>query len=217
MTNGKSFTFFHFFHFLSFVSPAVKSFHLVLRAPIVANMIRYFLLLGVLAGAALAAETNSVSLAKELESFRPFLKTWKGTFIGGKNPNPASDVCRFERALNGQAIRVLHSVNEGVYGGETMIVFNGDSKKIETYYFTTSADVSQGTMEIDKGGAITSVETFKGESSDPNSVTKARATSKLLPDGRLHVKSEYLKKSGDWVPGHEIIYSEAPKAEVVFK
>jgi hypothetical protein len=45
---------------------------------------------------------------------------WHGTFIS-QNPKPASDVCRFERAPNGQAIRILHSVNEGIYGGETQL------------------------------------------------------------------------------------------------
>jgi hypothetical protein len=42
-------------------------------------MIRYFLLLGIVAATTCAADTNSLSLAKELEPFRPLLKTWKGT------------------------------------------------------------------------------------------------------------------------------------------
>lgn len=181
-------------------------------------MIRHLLALGVFATTILAAEPPTLTLAKELEPFRPFLKTWKGTFIGSTNPNPMSDTIRFERALNGQAIRVIHSVNDGIYGGETLIVWNPQSKKIETFYFTTGGDRSEGTMEIDKDGSISSIESFKGEDpkDDPNSVTKARAITKLLPDGRIHVKSEYLKKSG-WVPGHEIIYGETPGAEVIFK
>jgi len=164
-----------------------------------------------------AADAPS-TLEKELEPFRKFLKTWKGEFIGGKNPTPMTDVTRFERALNGKAIRVLHSVNDGIYAGETIIMWDAPSKQIRTYYFTTAGDRTEGTMEFDADGTLTSTENVKGEEpkegADP--VTKVRATTKFLPDGRFHVKSEYLKKAG-WVAGHEIIYKEAPGAEVVFK
>ena len=50
----------------------------------------------------------------------------------------------------------------------------------------------------------------------PNGVTEVRSTSEILPDGRLHTKSQYLKE-GQWVDGHEIHYKEAPDAKVVFK
>jgi hypothetical protein len=39
---------------------------------------------------------------------------------------------------------------------------------------------------------------------------------RLMPDGRLHVKTEY-RKNGTWNPGRETDYSEAPAAEVRFK
>jgi hypothetical protein len=172
----------------------------------------------IISAAAIRAADAPTALDKELERFRPFLKTWKGEFVGGKNPNPMTDVSRFERALNGKAIRVMHSVNEGIYAGETIIMWDAPSKQIRTYYFTTSGDRTEGSMELGADGTITSTEIVKGEESkegaDP--VTKVRAVSKILPDGRLHVKSEYLKKAG-WVAGHEILYKETPGAEVVFK
>ena len=158
------------------------------------------------------------ALDVELEPFRKFLKTWKGEFVGGKNPNPMSDVSLFERALNGKAIRVLHSVNNGFYAGETIIMWDPPSKQIRSYYFTTSGDRTEGVMEFTADGSLISTETVQGaepkEGADP--VTKVRATTKFLPDGRLHVKSEYLRKAG-WAPGHEVIYKEAPGVEVVFK
>jgi hypothetical protein len=43
-----------------------------------------------------------------------------------------------------------------------------------------------------------------------------KASSRILPDGRLHVKSEHLK-DGQWVDGHEVRYVEDPKAVVRFK
>jgi hypothetical protein len=180
-------------------------------------MIRFLLTLAFSALTLCAAESPS-TLDKELEPFRPFLKTWKGEFIGGKNPKPMTDVTRFERALNGKAIRVLHSVNDGIYAGETIIMWDAPAKQIRTFYFTTSGDRTEGSMTIAPDGTVTSVETVKGQEPKEGSdtVTQVRATSKLLPDGRLHVKSEYLKKAG-WQPGHEIIYKESTTAEVIFK
>jgi hypothetical protein len=51
---------------------------------------------------------------------------------------------------------------------------------------------------------------------DANGVTEVRATSEILPDGKFHVKAEYLK-NGEWTPGHEVTYQEAPGSKVVFK
>ena len=180
-------------------------------------MIRLLAVLVISAISVHAADT-AATLDKELELFRKYLKTWKGEFVGGKNAKPMSDVTRFERALNGKAIRVLHSVNEGIYAGETIIMWDAPSKQIRSYYFTTAGDRTEGTMDFAADGTLTSTEDVKGEApkegADP--VTKVRATTKLRADGSLHVKSEYLKKAG-WVAGHEIIYKEAPGAEVVFK
>lgn len=39
---------------------------------------------------------------------------------------------------------------------------------------------------------------------------------RILPDGRLHVKTQYLK-AGNWVDGRDSYYVEDPKAEVRFK
>ncbi len=183
-------------------------------------MMRFRFFLGLLAmlagiGPGWGAEPAPTGLAKELEPLRPLLKTWKGQFINDKGPSPGSDVVRFERALNGRAIRALHSVNEGAYAGETIILWNAAAKQIQTFYFTTEGDRIEGTMAVEKDGAFTTMEKVVGAEGE-NAVTQVRATSRLLPDGRLHVKSEYMKK-GAWVAGHEIMYSAAPGAEVVFK
>jgi hypothetical protein len=156
-------------------------------------------------------------LAEGLEPLEKYLGTWRGKFVGGKNPNPLEDVTRFERALNGEGIRVLHSVNDGIYAGETMIIWNAAQKRIETFYFTTGGDRSEGVMEPREDGSIASTETLKNiEASEKDPVTQVRSVSRLLPDGRLHVKSEYLKKAG-WQAGHEVIYTQDPGAVVVFK
>ena len=83
------------------------------------------------------AELKHQSLNEQLEFFRPFLGN---TYVGVNNQNDRqiTDVSRFERALNGQAIRNLHSLNNGEYGGETLIFWSEDEQSLVYYYFTTA-------------------------------------------------------------------------------
>jgi len=160
--------------------------------------------------AAIAAE--ELPLNVHLEPLRPLLKTWKGTFKESKPDKPTVDVQRWERALNGQAIRILHSINDGAYGGETLLIWDDTRKIVSFYYFTTGGYMTTGTLEL-RGGKFIAHEDVKG---DANGVTEVRATSEILPDGKFHVKAEYLK-NGEWTPGHEVTYQEAPGSKVVFK
>ncbi len=75
------------------------------------------------------------SLNSHLEPLRPLLgKTWKGVFKDAKPEKPTVDVARWERALNGQAVRLLHSINQGIYGGETLFIWNEKKQIVEYYY-----------------------------------------------------------------------------------
>ena len=159
----------------------------------------------------LAAE--KASLDEHLEPLRPFLgKTWKGHFKNSTPEKPQVDVARWERALNGKAVRILHSVNDGVYGGESIIVWDEKKKGLVFYYFTTAGFQTTGTLTINEG-KFTSHEVVTGSA---EGVTEVKATVEVRADGTMHSKSEYLK-DGKWVPGHEVTYKEDPKAEVVFK
>lgn len=158
-----------------------------------------------------AAETGS--LITNLEPFRPFLgKTWKADFKDSTPEKPKHDIALWERALNGRAVRVLHSINHGDYGGETMIIWDNAKKSLAFYYFTTAGYMTTGTMTIENGKFI-SHEKVSGEA---GGVTEVKATTQLRADGTLHTKSQYLK-NGQWVDGHEFLYREDPKAEVRFR
>lgn len=150
-------------------------------------------------------------LNPHLAPLAPFLgKTWRG-----EDAAPAGhmqDISRWERALNGQAVRVLHSLNRGEYGGETLIFWDAQKESLVFFYFTTAGFYTTGSMTIE-GERMVSHETVTG---NENGVTEVRATSEVLPDGRLHSKAEYLQ-NGTWVPGHEFYYTEDPAAEVVFR
>lgn len=160
-----------------------------------------------------ACAADPAPLAKELEPFRPFIgKTWKGTGPGQEPGSTMTDVARWERALNGQAIRTLHSVNDGTYGGESLIFWDRETKSLTFYYFTTAGFYTHGTMTFD-GAKCVGREVVSG---NENGITEVRSTTEILPDGKMKTTSEYLQKD-KWVPGHSFLYAEDPAAQVVFK
>lgn len=161
---------------------------------------------------AAAAQASQGSLAAQLESLRPLIgKTWRSV-PPADAAKPVVDVSKWERALNGQAVRILHSINDGVYGGESIVFWDAQKQSLVYYYFTTAGHYTQGTLAY-KDGAYVGDEMVTGDS---DGVTQVRSTTTILPDGRMHVKAEYLQK-GTWTPGHEFFYVEDPAAQVIFK
>jgi hypothetical protein len=159
------------------------------------------------------AAATPADLNPHLAPLQPLVgKTWRGVFPESKPDKPVVDVSRFEAALNGQAVRNLHSINDGEYGGETLIVWDQEKKSLVFYYFTTTGFYTTGTMRAEDGGMV-SHEVVKGNA---DGVTEVKATFRTLPDGRLHVKTLYLKQ-GKWVDGRDMHYTEAPGAVVKFK
>lgn len=156
---------------------------------------------------------DAPALHEKLEVFRPLLgKAWRGEFKNSTPEKQVVDVARWERALNGQAVRVLHSINDGAYGGETLIRWDKEKDSLVYHYFTTAGFMTTGTMTF-SGSKFTSLEKVAG---DANGVTEVKATGEIRSDGTLVNSSEYLK-NGKWEPGHSVTYHEDPKAEVRFK
>ncbi len=161
---------------------------------------------------------NKISIAQEtlinaLEPFRPFLgKTFKGELSESTPEKPVIDISKWERALNGKAVRNLHSLNNGEYGGETIIYYDKDKKSLVYYYFTTAGFYTHGTMKFE-GDTVISHEYVEGNDND---ITEVKSVATIMKDGGLHNKSMYLK-NGEWIEGHEATYDEAPDAKVIFK
>ena len=175
--------------------------------------IRPVFLAALLATLALPAAARPVELDPHLAPFKPLVgKTWRGVFPNSKPDKPVVDVSRFEVALNGQAVRSLHSINDGQYGGESLMVWDKEKQTVVFYYFTTGGFYTTGTIQPEEGG-FTSHEIVKG---DADGVTEVKAAFRVLPDGRLHVHAEYLKQ-GKWVEGRDVHYVEATDAKVKFK
>ena len=161
-------------------------------------------------GSAIADEPTDLS--EHLSAFQPLVGlTFKGEFADSTPEKPIFDVSRWERAMNGQAIRILHSVNDGLYGGETILMWDAKQQKIAYWYFTTAGFYTQGTMDV-SGKKWTGVEDVTG---NKDGITQVKSTSEFV-DGNLIVKAEYLQ-NGKWVKGHEINYVKTPDAKVVFK
>ncbi|HLP57495.1 MAG TPA: hypothetical protein VK186_01635 [Candidatus Deferrimicrobium sp.] len=157
-----------------------------------------------------AAQEDSID---PLSPFKPFIgKTWKGTLNDPSEPKPMIDVSHWERALNGRAVRIFHSVNDGEYGGETIILWDADKEKLIYYYFTTAGFFTNGTMTIENTKFI-SHEIVTG---NQKGITEVKSVSEILPDGKLSVKAQYFQ-NGKWEDGHQVIYVQDPKAKVIFK
>jgi hypothetical protein len=150
------------------------------------------------------------AMSPHFEPLRPFIgKTWKGEMGASTPEKPIFDVSRWELALGGKAVRILHSINDGQYGGETVIVWDPEKKSLVSFYFTTAGFYAQGKINI-RDGKFTTHEKVTGA----KGITEVRAISEMLPDGRLKSTAWYLK-DGDWVKGHEVLYKEAPDAKVI--
>ncbi len=160
------------------------------------------------AGALQAAEIDP-----RLAPLQPLVgKTWRGELQPPGAAKPVVDVSRFELVLNGRAVRSLHSIGDGEYGGETLFTWDDEKKCVVYTYFTTGGFYTTGTMQPE-GETLQFHEFVRGTRSGPREV---KSTSRVLPDGRLHVKSQHLK-DGQWVDGHEVYYTVDPKAVVRFK
>ena len=151
-------------------------------------------------------------LDEHLAPLAPYVnKTWRGEFKNSTKEKPQFDVTRWEVAFKGKAIRCRHSVNDGVYGGETIIMWDPEKKALASFYFTTAGFFTIGSFEF-KDGQLHSHEKVGGQIPG---VTEVKAVTELS-EGKMHVKSQFLK--GDkWVDAHEITYVEAPDAKVVLE
>lgn len=168
---------------------------------------------GTIASAFTASAAEEPKLDSHLEPLRPFLeRTWKGHLKNSTPEKPVVDVARWERALNGKAVRIIHSVNEGSYGGESIVMWDNQKQVVGYHYFTTAGFTTTGTMAF-KDGKILTHEVVAGNS---GGVTEVRGTTQMQKDGSFVVKTEHLK-GGNWTPGRQTTYRNDPSAKVVFK
>jgi len=151
------------------------------------------------------------SFSKELEIFAPFVGTWEAVFKMENGKPTVVDVSKWERALNGKALRTLHSINEGQYGGESLIFFDNTKQKIVFYYFTTADFHTKGEIEIIDSNTFVAYENVTG---NQDGITKVKSTSTLASNS-MTVSTSYLK-NGKWTTPEQRTYERSSK-QVVFK
>ncbi|MDO6428296.1 hypothetical protein Q4489_14850 [Thalassotalea sp. 1_MG-2023] len=155
--------------------------------------------------------SSSKTLAPELMLFKDYLGTWQSQFPVGKGQPEVEDVARWERALNGMAIRTLHSINQGEYGGESLIFYDKEKQKIVFYYFTTAGFYTTGHMELVDEKTLIAYEEVSG---NKEGITQVKSTNELLGNS-MKVSTSYLKK-GTWTTPETRVYQRSDK-QVVFK
>jgi len=154
-------------------------------------------------------------LHPQLEIFRPFLDShWEGDLTEPGKEQKMIDRSIWSRALNGQAIKTVHSINHGDYGGETMIFWDEKQQKIAYYYFTTAGFYTHGTMSYN--AANKSIDALENVENNKQGITQVRSTSVLDVKGTLTVSSEYLQH-GKWKKGHSALYKRVPTTDVKFR
>jgi len=153
------------------------------------------------------------SLSKHLKAFEPYIgKTYKGEFAESTPETPVFDVQYWERILNGNGVKITHSVNDGEYGGESIIMWDVKSEKLVSWYFTTAGFYTQASVEVDNGKIIV-IEKVTG---NQNGITEVKSITQLLPNSEKHTKAQYFQ-NGKWIDGHDIYYKEDPEAKLNFK
>ena len=158
-------------------------------------------------------DTYGNDLSKHLLDFEIFLgKRFQGEFYNSSKENPLVDIIYFERILNGEAIKITHSVNHGEYGGEYIIAWNSDKGKIESYYFSTGGEIRVSSIDI-TNNEISIKEDF---SKNKNGIQKVKKIFRLDAEGSLENNVSYMINNM-WVKSHEMIYSRNDSAKIIFR
>ncbi|MEZ7275699.1 hypothetical protein [Pseudoalteromonas sp. 68 DY56-GL68] len=150
-------------------------------------------------------------LSEHLQVFKPYLGTWQADFDVAQGKPAVQDVSTWQRALNGMAIKTIHSINEGEYGGESMIFWDNNKQSLVFYYFTTAGFYTKGTMNVLSPTQFVAYENVNGSQ---EGITKVKSTSEYK-DNSFIVSTSYLKK-GQWTKPEKRIYTRSNK-EVKFK
>mgnify|MGYP006145179943 FL=1 len=159
--------------------------------------------------------TEQGSLHPKLEPLRPYLnQMWQGDLTQPGTADKMIDRSLWSRALNGQAIKTVHSINDGQYGGESFIFWDESKQSLAYYYFTTAGFYTHGTMEFNmQSGEIVALENVEN---NQNGITQVKSFSRIMPDGTLETKSSYLQ-NGNWVDGHSATYNPVAQQQIMFK
>ncbi|MBE0369986.1 hypothetical protein [Pseudoalteromonas aurantia] len=151
------------------------------------------------------------TLVDELVFLQPFLGGWQADFAVPVGKPAMQDVSHWERALNGTAVRTLHSINAGMYGGESLIFWDDAKQEVVFYYFTTASFYTQGTIKRLSDGGFAAYETVTGSE---EGITQVKSTTRYI-DNTMQVSTQYLKQQ-QWTAPQRRTYTRSTQ-QVIFK
>jgi hypothetical protein len=155
---------------------------------------------------------SASQLIEELKIFEPFTeKTWVHQTGQSGSPDYFHDVIRWSVIMGGNAILTEHSVNEGVYGGYTLIFYDQKTDIIRCTYVTTGGFYTECTMKEEEGGIVI-LETVKGTRRGPKAVR-----SMITLEGELYIIKSQYQIENDWSKEEVRSYHEDAEALVVFE
>ncbi|MCV6622152.1 MAG: hypothetical protein OIF51_10430 [Cellvibrionaceae bacterium] len=156
-----------------------------------------------------------IKLDAKLEPFRAFIGTWQAPMNWGKDKGTVLDVAHWQVALNGKALKTVHSVNDGDYGGESFIFWDKKTKSYKSFYFTTADFYTEATIKLEGENKFSVLEKVASSGDGLSSgITEVKSVSEIK-DGKLLVSTSYLK-SGQWTKPEMRSYI-ASEREVKFK
>ncbi|PAP75614.1 hypothetical protein [Rubrivirga marina] len=162
------------------------------------------LLLALLVSFAPTVAAQEWEPAEQLAPLAPLVGApWRGTFE--QDGQSVTDVSRFEWAMRGQALRNVHTLEGGGYGGETLIWAEGDSLRF--VYVTSGGFSTSGTGSVRTDGALVVEEAVEGHPE----IDRVRSVSLVDAEGRLQTITEF-RRQGAWSPGRSVMYVRTPEA-----
>jgi len=126
---------------------------------------------------------------------------WRGASI--TDPGVVDEIT-FERTAGGHAIRSVHTVNGGVYTGETLITFDRPSGQLISFYATNGGFYTTGTVKVLGPGQFEFQQVVHGL----DGVTEVRAQT-TLTDDVYRIRSQHLI-NGQWVETGGFDYRSVP-------
>lgn len=142
--------------------------------------------------------------------FAPLAGTaWRGE---GTAPDGSSvvDYAVYELILGGRALQATHRLEDGSYGGRTIIFYDEGAKEYVFHYFTTAGFHTTGSLELTEEG-FDSIEKVNGH---PD-VAEVRASARI-GDGVITVESETVMKDGAVKEHGGFVYREIAERPALF-
>ncbi len=153
-----------------------------------------------------AASARVSASSQQKETFGVLAKFPGRTFKGvptGSSSETLADFQHWAWADNGEALLIRHALEDGSYGGETIVRKDIATGELAYVYNTNAGFSTEGVFTVHEDGTWEAVEEVDGQ----GDITKVRSRGEILPSGKMISTSEYFS-NGTWTLGHGFEYRE---------